>query len=459
MSLEPDMEVDGEDAPGAGGAGGEAPENEMQGDGETTDDDAESSDQEDESGDEEECGVYIPGDELEQGQTLEVDENAYILYQQCSLGPPCLSFDILEDQVKSDFPLSVTCVAGTQAAKVTANNIILFRMSNLNCVRPRAEDEEDDDADDVPDSEKPVLKMAGIKHSGCVNRIKYNLIGPTPVAAAWAENGTVAVWNLSTAIARLDQHLISKEVYREEAPPLQAFTGHSTEGFALDWSKTEPGVLASGDCAKNIHVWRPAEGGHWNISDQPYVSHTQSVEDIRWSPNEKNVMASCSVDKSIKVWDVRAPQGKACMLTKDNAHLSDINVIDWNKSEPFILSGGDDGVVKVWDLRSFGGAAEPVASFSHHTGAVTGVEWHQEDSTVFASSGADDQIALWDLALERDAEGMVEENKKLSDLPPQLLFIHQGLKDIKELHWHSKVPGLIVATSHTGFDVFKTISV
>lgn len=30
MSLEPDMEVDGEDAPGAGGAGGEAPENEMQ---------------------------------------------------------------------------------------------------------------------------------------------------------------------------------------------------------------------------------------------------------------------------------------------------------------------------------------------------------------------------------------------------------------------------------------------
>ena len=39
--------------------------------------------------------------------------------------------------MKSDYPLSVTCVAGTQAAKVTANNIILFRMSNLNCVNPR----------------------------------------------------------------------------------------------------------------------------------------------------------------------------------------------------------------------------------------------------------------------------------------------------------------------------------
>jgi len=35
-----------------------------------------------------------------------------------------------------DFPVSVTCVAGTQAGKVTANNIVVFRMSNLHTVRP-----------------------------------------------------------------------------------------------------------------------------------------------------------------------------------------------------------------------------------------------------------------------------------------------------------------------------------
>ncbi len=98
-----------------------------------------------------------------------------------------------------------------------------------------------------------------------------------------------------------------------------------------------------------------------------------------------------------------------------------------------------------------------VAIFKHHTAPITSVEWNPLDSTVFAASGSDDQITLWDLAVERDNEG--QSNETEPSVPPQLLFIHQGQKDIKELHWHSQIPGVIVSTAHSGFNVFRTISV
>lgn len=80
------------------------------------------------------------------------------------------------------------------------------------------------------------------------------------------------------------------------------------------------------------------------------------------------------------------------------------------------------------------------------------------------STSEDGQTAVWDLALERDPEEEAalapESNAALpQDLPPQLLFVHAGQRDVKEGRWHPQAPGLIATTAAEGFNIFKPSNV
>jgi ribosome assembly protein RRB1 len=79
---------------------------------------------------------------------------------------------------------------------------------------------------------------------------------------------------------------------------------------------------------------------------------------------------------------------------------------------------------------------------------------------MLATTGADNQALVWDLALERDPEEEAAlapaENAQLQEsLPSQLLFAHAGQSDMKELHWHGQIPGLLATTAADGFNVFR----
>lgn len=121
--------------------------------------------------------VYLPGQALQEGEELTVDRSAYRLLHHAQSGAPCLSFDIVPDDLgnsRESYPLSMYIVAGTQAAKAHVNNLLVMKMSNLHGNKQHSEDSESEssDSEDEDDEQKPVMSVAPVKHQGCINRVR-----------------------------------------------------------------------------------------------------------------------------------------------------------------------------------------------------------------------------------------------------------------------------------------------
>ncbi|MCO5548428.1 hypothetical protein L7F22_001884 [Adiantum nelumboides] len=423
--------------------------------------------------------VWQPGiDGLEDDEQLQFDPSAYDCLHAFNLGWPCLSFDFLRDElglVRNEFPHTLFCVAGTQAGQAANNSVVVARLANITGTRrklaPTNADEEDDsdssssDEDDetgsVSNLKGPVLQARLISHQGGVNRVRSMQQQPH-IIASWGDNGYVQVWDMSAhlrALLSADPSMSTglDNVLRQA--PLQIFTGHKDEGFALDWSSVVSGRLLSGDCQSGIHLWEPTAEGKWVVDSKPFQGHTSSVEDLQWSPTEPDVFASCSMDTTIGIWDARRRDG---MVLSVKAHDSDVNVISWNRLASCMLaSGSDDGTFRIWDLRAFKEDSF-VAHFKYHKQPVTSIEWSSHEASTIGVTSADNQLTIWDLSLERDTEEEAEFQTQMKqkveapeNLPPQLLFVHQGQKDMKELHWHPQIPGLLMSTAADGFNVLK----
>ena len=153
------------------------------------------------------------------------------------------------------------------------------------------------------------------------------------------------------------------------------------------------------------------------------------------------MIASCSVDRTIRIWDLR--DGKKPKLSWE-AHESDVNVISWNTECKYLLaSGADDGCFRVWDLREVQrsakkGAGEaspsPITDIRWHGGPITSLQFQPREESVLVVSSADDKVSLWDFSVEPDELGGEvairtrpgEHGEEVEEIPPQLMFLHQG---------------------------------
>ncbi|KAJ3339796.1 ribosome biosynthesis protein rrb1 [Gonapodya sp. JEL0774] len=424
--------------------------------------------------------VYLPGQALEPDEVLVVDNSAYEMLHSMGVEWPCLSFDVLKDGLGQDrrkFPMTAFLAAGSQADIAAANRLYILKLSHLQ--RTKHDDPIDDSASDASDDsaldEDPVLEHRAIPHpAGGVNRVR---IAPDEhVIATWADSGVVCVWDVADQVTVLERPGvlvggIEARAARDVKPVYSVKQHKGVEGFAMDWSRVAKGKLLTGDTASHIYLTSRTPTSY-ATSATPFAGHTSSVEDLQWSPTEATVFASCSADKTIRVWDTRAT--KKPQVTVKDAHTQDVNVISWSKTVDYLLaSGGDEGGIAVWDLRAVAASAsssppkrpDPAALFTWHRGPITSIEWHPTESSVLVASGADDQCTVWDLSVERDPE---EEREVMGrtgkealggvEVPPQLMFVHQGQSNVKEIHWHPQLPGVLVSTAFDGFNIFKTIN-
>ncbi|CAG7900494.1 unnamed protein product, partial [Brassica rapa] len=346
--------------------------------------------------------VWQPGvDKLEEGEELQCDPSAYNSLHGFHVGWPFLTF--LGDKLglsRTEFPHTLYMVAGTQAEKAPWNSIGLFKISSLSGKRrdvvPKnlvngddGMEDEDDEGEDSDSDEE-------------------------------SEDGASSAPNIQ--VRRVAHHGC---VNRIRAMP------------------QNPHICVSS--ADSAHV-QPASGS-WTVDPIPLAGHTAS---------EANVFASCSVDGIVALWDIR--MGKSPGLSF-MAHNEDVNVISWNRLASCMLaSGSDDGTFSIHDLRVIKDKDKAkVAHFGYHKHPITSIEWSAHESSTLAVSSGDNQLTIWDLSLKMDEEEFKAQSKEQvntpQDLPPQLLFVHQGQKDLKELHWHNQIPGMIVSTAADGFNI------
>ncbi|KZZ93543.1 WD40/YVTN repeat-like-containing domain protein [Ascosphaera apis ARSEF 7405] len=418
--------------------------------------------------------TFIPGrTKLAPGETLSPDPTTYEMLHTLSTTWPCLSFDIIKDNLgdnRKTFPATVYAVSGTQAdsAHPKDNELTVLKLSGLSKMdRPNEESDDESDSDD--EASDPILESKTIPLPAVTNRIRAHQIpstsgrAPTTLTASWLENSHVAIHDVSPYLASFDTP--GAMIPPSAAKPLSTLRMHKSEGYAMDWSPLHPaGKLLTGDNDGLIYVTTRTDSGGWVTDTRPFTGHKGSIEELQWSPNERNVFASASSDGTVKVWDVRSKSRKPAVDVKISN--TDINVMSWSKQTSHLLAtGADDGTWAVWDLRHWKPAAgnasaqirpKPVASFNFHKEPITSIEWHPTDDSVIAVASADNTLTLWDLAVEIDDEESREAG--LGDIPPQLLFVHY-MEDVKELHWQEQMPGTVVATGAGGFNVFKTISV
>jgi ribosome assembly protein RRB1 len=439
---------------------------------------------------EKKVNIYDENSKKKDEMELDFDNEAYDMLHRSKVEWPCMTIDFLVPEnfyppianfynkesgnkiSKDKYPYECYLIGGAQTKTQNGN---LYYMKWYNMHKTKYDDDPDKGADsDEEEGEEPYLKFERVQIKGNVNRLKT--MKNSYLCGLWSDAPSVEIVDLRQLITDLEESndkikesleygLTNKEnnignkkrKLNSKSVTVKSFN-RSLEGFAIEWSPILPGVLAAGGQDKKIELYYPKDEtcSDWASSNTIGYSeilkgHTKSVEDIIWSPIQQYVLSSCSVDRSIRFWDLRTTNNNPPIVI-EKAHESDVNCLSWNNfCEFMIASGGDDGAFKVWDIRYISNG--PISNVQWHKGPITALVWDPYEDSQIAVSSEDNRLTVWDFSVEPDDNQLFDAAN--NEIPQQLIFLHQGQENIKDIKFHPIYKNFIVSTAENGINMFK----
>ena len=255
-----------------------------------------------------------------------------------------------------------------------------------------------------------------IRHDGEVNKAKasphqYNII------ATQTNKGEIHIFDYYKFPPKPKDDIIPE--------PTKRLKYHTKIGYALSWSPLEKNYLLSGSYDGSVCLWDINS----NNSDPIFTSkeHLSECEDVCFNKKQKYIFGTCGDDKTIKIMDFREKKPVISVL----GHEAEINSIDFHPENEFLyITGSSDKTAALWDLRK---PELKLHSFIHHKNSILNVKWNNRRSNIFASSGEDNKILIWDLT-QIGANIARDDNE---EAPSEMIFDHGGhLDKINDFDWN-----------------------
>ena len=253
-----------------------------------------------------------------------------------------------------------------------------------------------------------------IRHDGEVNKVKINPINYNMIATQ-TNKGEIHVFNYHKFPPKPKDDVIPE--------PTKRFKFHTQIGYALSWSLLKEDYLLSGSYDGTVCLWDTNS----NNSDPVchYHEHASEVEDVCFSKKLQYIFGTCGDDKSIKIMDYRTDKSVISII----GHDAEVNSMDFNPENEFLyITGSGDKTIALWDLRK---PNFKLYSFKHHKNSIINVKWNNRKNNIFASSGEDNKVLIWDLT-------QIGENLGNNDgIPSEMIFEHGGHMDkINDFDWN-----------------------